>query len=296
MMLRPLPRPTFEPPRAGATRGAWNVWYALLRRTHVRFPRMPVVIKPPGLTWQSVAVVVIPAYGWVALGKPHMARWAAIAYGACVVTAILCLGWAAAGWAAGVMITLHGLGIAEYFYSGQLWPAPAHRVARTAGVVLALAVVYTLASRPLLAKVVVPLQTDRGVLLIDALTRPGSVVRGEIVAFRAQGWRAGHFMLRGGIYLGRVSGRPGDVIAFRTDTFAVNGEAFPRRPSMPRRGELTVPAQHTFIWPLDLRRELASEDEAADFARKAALVPDADLVGRPFRRWFWRQQNHEPLR
>lgn len=296
MILRPLPRPVFEPPRAGALRGAWNVWYAFLRRTHLRVPSAPISIKPIGLTWQSVAVVLIPAYGWAALGKSSYFRWAALMYGACAVIAVLCLGWPAAGWAAGVMITLHGLGIAEYFYSGRLWPQPTHRVGRYVGVVLALAFVYTIASRRVLATVVIPLHTDRGVLLIDAWTRPNPVERDAIVAFRTRGWQAGGFRLPAGVYLGRAIGQPGDVVTFHADTFTVNGRAYPRRPSMPRHGGLTVPERNTFVWPLELGREFRNEGEAADFARKAALVDDANLVGRPYRRWFLRQQHYEPFR
>ena len=296
MILRPSPRPTFEPPRAGALRGAWSAWYAFLRRTHLRIPQVPIVIKPIGLTWRNVTVVLVPIFAWFVLGRSRFALCAAAAYAASAVAAILCLGWTAAGWAVGVMFSLHGLGIAEYFYSGKLWPRPDHRVARYVGVVLILALVYSVGSPRLIGPFVVPLQTERGVLLINVWTPPDAAARDEILAFRAREWRSSNFVARGGTHLGVVFGKSGDVIAFHADTFSVNGRSHPRRPFMPRGGELTVPAQHTFTWPLDLRREARNENEARDFARKAALVPDSDLVGRPFRRWFFRTQHHGHLR
>src|SRR5262245_60334233 len=99
MILRPQPRASFEPPRAGAMRGVWNAWYAFLRRSRRHVPSMPMVLKARGLSWRSLAVVLIPTYGWIALGKPVTARRAAQAYAAAALVAIACLGLSWAGMA-----------------------------------------------------------------------------------------------------------------------------------------------------------------------------------------------------
>ena len=288
-LLRP-PRAPFEPPRAGATHGIWNAWYAFLRRMRLRLPRLPAALKPNPLTTDDLVVAAIPTYGWFALGRTSFALGAAAVYVVCALTAILCLGWTAGGWAAGIMITLHALGVAEYFYSGKLWPEPNHRLPRYVGVFLAVAIAYWAVGHRLVALVVVPMETERGAILINPTTSPKSLTRSETVAFHRKYWRASNFALRDGLYIGEVLGLPGDVIVFSGSTFAVNGQTQPRRTAMPKTGGLTVPANHLFIWPFELRRDLAFEPDASSLAQNVALVPNAELLGRPYRRWFFRRQ------
>ena len=295
MIPRPQPRATFEPPRAGATRGVWNAWFAFLRRSRLRVPRLPFDLRFPALSWEGLAVVLIPIYGWLALGKRGMARWAAIGYGVSLVIAIVCVGWAAAGFAAGAMIAIHGLGIAEYFYSGQVFDAVRHRILRSVGVVLVLAMVYTFAGRELLAAFVIPVQTDRGTVLVNSWASTKSLAAEEIVAFRSEGWRAANFLAPKGIYLGRLYAKAGGVITFQAETFAVNGIVRPRLPFMPKAGKLEVPPRQLFLWPLELRREARNPGEADDFARSMALRAVEDVTGRAYAWWFWRKNTYEPL-
>jgi hypothetical protein len=296
MILRPQPRATFEPPRAGATRGMWNAWFTFLRRTRVRIPGVPLVTHDPNLSWRSLAVVALPIYGFLLVGKPATAKWAALLYAISAAVALVCLGWGAAGWAAGVMITIHGLGTAEYFFSGQLSPPPRHRVLRSAGVVVMLALIYTFVSRPMLALFVSPVQTDRGVILINTLGRVRSAAKEEIIAYQSPVWRVGNIGVPGGIYLGRVLGVAGDVITFDPQNFAVNGVAHARRPFMPVAGKLSIPEGNIFVWPLELNRQLRAQDESMDFAQRVALRPAVDIKGRAYSWWFWRKQTYEPVR
>jgi hypothetical protein len=295
MIVRPQPRAPFDPPRAGVTRGVWNAWFAVLRRTRVRLPRTPS-LHFPSLSAETVAVIIVPAYAWIALGKPATARWAFVAYVLAAVVAVTCLGWNIAGWAAGVMITIHALGIAEYFYSGQRFTPPRHRLLRSVGVVLAVSLAYTVVTRHLLGYVAIPVQTARaGVILVNNWASLRSVAVGELVAFRTDGWRKGNVRIPGGVYLGRVFAHAGEEIAFAADTFLVNGRTRARLPFMPRSGKAQVPPDCVFVWPVELQAEFRDAEQAIDFTQSVAFRPRADIVGRAYHRWFWRKQSYEPI-
>lgn len=284
-------RSTFEPPRAGAMGGIWNLWYAFLRRTRLRVPRLPFRIQSHGITCQGLAVTFVPIYGWFLVRQRLWALGATSVYVAGLVTAILCLGWSSAGWAGGTMITLHGLGIADYFYSGKLRPPPERRRARYAIVIVLVGLVYSFVGRAALGTFVIPLQTESDVVLVNPRSRPIEPRRGEVIAYRMGSWGAGHFMLRDGTYLGRVIGLPGEMIEFGPITFSVNGESQPRRLAMPRQGKFIIPPDRMMVWPIGLHREFDYEKEAFDFAQRATLLPDSAFVGRPYKRWFLRKQS-----
>jgi hypothetical protein len=55
---------------------------------------------------------------------------------------------------------------------------------------------------------------------------------------------------------------------------------------MPETGAQVVPPDQTFIWPTVAG--FAGWGRGFDFSR--VVVPDSALVGRPYRRWFWRTQ------
>lgn len=289
-MLRRRARSPYEPPRAGAARFWWNTWYALRRRTWRWFPTFRTAVPPINLTQSGLLVVAVPTYGWYALGRLRLWRYALAAWLGSALAAISCIGLESAGWALGVMITLHALGIAEYFYSGKLWDRPRYWWARYPMVLAVMALVYSLAAPRAAALLVVPVQSDQGLLLINTTSRVAGLPRGETVAFRRGPWQSRNFVLHGGAYLGQIVGLPGDVVVFRPTEFVVNGQAQPRRTAMPRHGQLTVPARHRWVWPMAMRREFEREESEASFAANVALMPESHLVGRPYRYWFWRRQ------
>jgi signal peptidase I len=295
MSGRPPPPESFEPPRAGLLGGVWRAWYAFRRRFRLQVPEVRVRLKPVHATVDWGWVVLVPTYAWFALDRRRLGRFAAGVYAVSAVTAFLGLGWQVAGLAAGVMIALHGLGIADYFYSGKILPQPRYWLLRSAGVILVVGIVYSIASPRLLATFVVPMQTDRGAVLINTRTRLESLVRGEMIAFRGMRWFSGNLVLIEGAYFGRVLGLPGDVIGFGESTFTVNGRSQPRPKGMPRRGEIRVPAGHLFVWPHEiLAREFALHDQAVSFAQSVALLPESRFFGRPYDWWFFRRQDHVP--
>lgn len=292
MNPRPLSPSTLAPPRAGLLRGFWQGWYALRRRYRVRFLEWSVPTLPSALPAHRWKAIFIPTYAWRPLGRGALARIAAIVYLACAGFSIVALGWKAAGVAGGIMIALHGLATAEFLFSGKLMPAPRYRFFWFGATLVAVALSYGYLGPRLLATVVVPMQTARGPILINALTDRASLARGDTIVFRGKRWWSGNVMLRDGEYFGRVLAVPGDVVAFGETAFTVNGKAEARRLGMPRRGEVKVPERHVFLWPSDVRQEFARHEQAVDFARKVALLPAESVVGRPYRHWFFRSQHH----
>jgi hypothetical protein len=289
MNPRPAMRSLYDPPRAGRLRGMWDTWYAFRRRSRLPLVDIPA-LPATGITWRRILLVLVPGYAWTAARGRAIARGAIAAYVVSTVVLLLGLGWPIAGWAAGVMMTVHGLGVAEYFYSGRVFERPNHRVARYIAVLLLSAAGYTLTSRVVLASFVVPLQTGHETVLINPRARVTTAARGERIAFHRERWRSGHFVIPGGVFLGTVLALPGDTIVFQADRFLLNGKAQPRRPGMARQGQLVVPAAHRFVWPSDLRREIGEEPAAWSFATTMALVPDEMALGRPYHRWFFRVQ------
>ena len=134
------------------------------------------------------------------------------------------------------------------------------------------------------------MQSPRGAVLINVVSRPTGLERGETVAYRRARWRVGNNQIHAGDYLGEVLGLPGDVITFKAASFVVNGKVQVRKTAMPRQGEVTVPADRWFVWPGDFQREFNSHEQAFNFAQNAGLVAEADFLGRPYRRWLFRSQ------
>jgi hypothetical protein len=292
MDARPLSPSTLAPPRAGLLRGFWNVWYGFRRRYRVRFLEWSVPTLASALPAHRWKAIFIPTYAWRPLGRGALARIGGIVYLACAAFSIVALGWKSAGVAGGIMVALHGLATAEFLFSGKLMPAPRYRFFWFAATMVAVALAYAFVGPRLLAPVVVPMQTARGPILIDTLTDPASVTRGDTIAFRGKRWWSGNVLLRDGAYFGRVLGVAGDVVTFNETTFAVNGQTQARRLGMPRQGEVKVTERHVFLWPSDLRQEFARHQQAVEFAQKVALLPADAVIGRPYRRWFFRTQDY----
>jgi hypothetical protein len=61
---------------------------------------------------------------------------------------------------------------------------------------------------------------------------------------------------------------------------------------MPVAGELVVPEKHWFVWPeLDISgRGEVGPDRIAAVMLQAAVISQAEYVGKPFKHWFWRRQ------
>jgi hypothetical protein len=142
-----------------------------------------------------------------------------------------------------------------------------------------------------------PLRMGDRVLVIQRRVAPGSIKRGDWLAYEIAGDRyAGD--REQGVYLGSgfgidpVLALPGDHVRFTKESVFVNDNAFPRAPHMPVEEELVIPEKVWFIWP-----SLAiggggrvSEASISATLQRTAMVSQEQIVGRPFKHWFGRRQ------
>jgi hypothetical protein len=98
-----------------------------------------------------------------------------------------------------------------------------------------------------------------------------------------------HALVRTGLYLGHVIAVPGERVTFTNGFFRVNdGVPRPALPLMPGQGELKVPAARVLVWPGDAPGSTAGRRGAYTLPPEALLLRKSALVGRPYKRWFWR--------
>jgi hypothetical protein len=80
-------------------------------------------------------------------------------------------------------------------------------------------------------------------------------------------------------------------VTFGETVFRVNGTVRARLVHMPRTGELVIPPKQWLVWPeVGVSMYGVSEDSSAQAMLKIALAPQEDVVGKPFKRWFFRKQ------
>ena len=95
-----------------------------------------------------------------------------------------------------------------------------------------------------------------------------------------------------GLGFGQVQAVPGGRVAFTPRSFQVNDQVFPRRSYIPVQETWVVPEKHWFIWPDSIISISGNPrtEAVAKMMREVAMVPESEMVGKPFRRWFWRRQ------
>jgi hypothetical protein len=138
----------------------------------------------------------------------------------------------------------------------------------------------------------IPLRVEGRVIIVQTVTSAAAVQAGDWVAYRIDGDGARGLVIREGFALQRVMGMPGDEIHFTRDAVKINGVPRPRLSRMPVTGGFIVPEKHWFIWPehaMTVRGNDAPGIADAAFLRLAD-VNQSQFVGKPFRRWLWRQQ------
>jgi hypothetical protein len=86
----------------------------------------------------------------------------------------------------------------------------------------------------------------------------------------------------------------GDRVEFFMNAFMVNGQAQPLLPHLPPSGVATGPEKHWFVWPeLDISGHgYVGEGAISSTMVQLATISENQVVGigKPFQRWFWRQQ------
>jgi Signal peptidase, peptidase S26 len=141
-----------------------------------------------------------------------------------------------------------------------------------------------------------PLRQGNRVFVVDCRVSPGSIKRGEWLAYeipgdRDRGDREGGLMLSGGKGIDPVLALPGDRVRFTKEAVYVNNQPFPLAPHMPTEGEFVMPEKVWFIWPtLDIHGGARGTEAISATMERTAMVAQKQIIGRPFKRWFGRRQ------
>jgi hypothetical protein len=212
---------------------------------------------------------------------------------------VVWLGYPAANFAFGLLISLHSTGFV-YYCNPLLAGEPLHRrLAFTFLTLLAIGLLLYMPARNYCqGHWLTPLRMNGRVIVVQRIFQPRHVQRGDWVAYalhedeQGEAHNGGAVWVQAGMGLGPVLAVAGDQVSFSTNSFSVNGSSQVRRSHMPVAGGFTVLEKHWFIWPnLDISGHgNVSEASISGTMLTLASVNQTQFFGQPLRRWFWREQ------
>jgi len=138
-----------------------------------------------------------------------------------------------------------------------------------------------------------PLRVNGKVVVIDTSSAARFFQNGDWMAYNIANYSAAHGVyVANGIGLSRVLAVGGERVTFEEGTYRVDGVPHPSMRLMPTSGEVVVPENHWFIWPELVISGRGNPGDAAlsGVLLQMAVVSREQVVGKPFKRWFWRRQ------
>jgi hypothetical protein len=286
-------RSQYYPPRAGWDRHIFSAGYALRRRLHLEKLTVPNLAIETTLG-RSLLCLALPGFsfcdaGWKWIGRAFAAAW--IAAGGVF---LVWLGHRTANMAFALMMSLHVSSVLHFLNRA----APGLSVWRR--LVLSLAVlfvvgemVYATGLHWLQDHLFMPLEVRGKICVVNRLAVLGTLHRGEWVAYHSERLGVRGVYIREGYVLDRILAGPGDVVEFNATDFRVNGIAQQKLSFMPADERLVLPEKTWLIWPSlhTVTRNNVSESAISQSVLKMATVRRDQMIGKPFRRWFWRRQS-----
>jgi hypothetical protein len=286
---------TYYPPRARWYSPVFH-WRDTVRR-HLMLDRIRL---PRGITaWGFIGGCLVPGLA-VYLRGPRL--WGTAALAACgwlFLQFIIWLGHAWGNFAFGLMLSIHATGLVYYCSPLLIDTRLRYRLLFTAVVLITLGgLIYSPLRNTIQKHWLLPLQANGQVVVVQRQASANTVRRGDWIAYTLSGYVIsvhgyGNAADHAGLGLGPVLAVAGDRVSFLTNAFAVNGRPRPLLPHMPVSGTVIVPGNHWFIWPDLAISGHGNVGEAAisDAMLRMADVSENQFVGKPFKRWFWRQQS-----
>jgi hypothetical protein len=279
----------YYPPRAGPL----SRFLAMMDRLGFRIQRS--LADRPALRWASpfpggIPWLLLPGLMWRQEGKTTLGTGVMVAWAVLVTTHIVCLNPDLAGAAAIFASMLHAISAAaaltvlypHWHGTSRLW--------RTSLIsTLLVLLIYTFGLRNALLPIAQRITIQGSTVMIHQTgwfsEKPWT--RGEWVAYRRLG---------GLTYMERILAIPGDTIRFHPESFEVNGRFFERlSEQMPKTGETVMDAGTYFIWPTEAKVFHGGDFELGLFLGLTNIA-ETDILGRPYRRWFWASPALENLK
>ncbi len=280
---------SYYPPRAR--------WYSPLlllagevrRRLALDRLRLPTGVP----FYRALASLLVPGLGFYLRG-PRLWGKAAMGFAALMALVfIVGLGYPIGNVAFGLLISTH---VSSVLYVFEPWLAGERFRTRLlfSFVLLVLlgALVYLPGRNLIQERWLMPLQVKGRVVVVHRVANAATLSRGAWIAYTIAGGSGQGLYAREGFGLGPVLALPGDQVRFTKSALEVNGVPQPRLEYMPEVGEWVVPQKHWFVWPEVAITRYGNAPAGAISATVVQMgtITEYQVVGRPFKRWFWRRQ------
>ena len=280
---------SYYPPRAGRGRHFNHLGYNVRRRLHWEQLGLKLKTSPShfalGLVFPGFAFLDA---GWKTLGKATVLTWVVAA-----LIFVIWLGYGISTLAFGLMMSVHVSSIL-YLHNRAF---PGMRILRRLVLSLALLfvvgqLVYASALKLCHNYLFMPLRLGEKVYVINRLHDLQGLRRGDFVACYAEAAAFGNVRIRDGYILDKVIAGPGDHLEFSQNGYAVNGIQSRSLPFMPASGATILPRQTWMIWPsLETVVNVNADPHTVSAAvLQMAMIHRGQVIGKPFKRWFWRRQ------
>jgi type IV secretory pathway protease TraF len=259
-----------------------------------RFLRLTRLQQAAGLPLRHwLPSLIIPGWIFFATGYRWIGRTVMAAYATAAFLFLALLGTSFANVLFGLMLGAHAISILWLIQHALGRVSFGVRLAASGTILYALSsLVYWPTLSELERSLFMPLQTPRGVIVVKPSPAP-SVRRGDTIIYRIQADRDGGVIIEAGYGIDRVLALPGDRIEFTREGLHVNGQWIMRHLAMPASGSRTIPQNCWYVWPsFDIQsRGTVPAQMTTQGYLAAALVPQSEYVGKPFRHWFGRRQH-----
>lgn len=280
-------RSNYYPPRAGRR--------VFLRPISIPFRRWLGYVPLPhfGELALSPKVILlsllIPGYIFSIIGPRKFFIYIILGYLLALLVFFIWLGQVPATIAFMAMLSAHVSSVAQMIK--HLTPSFGlkFRIISTVAVFLILNVLVYGFAQEQLGRVLSPLRTNDKVVVVRSCS-PDKVKVRDTIAYRVERDNTHGFVVAEGFGYDRVLAKGGDVIQFGKESYQVNSTVYPREPNMPQAGEIVVPDGHWFVWPKFKINMRLSESDISKRTMLYAMIGTDDLVGKPFKYWFWRKQ------
>ena len=277
----------YYPPRARWYSRFWQAGYLIRQRLH-----LSIIAEHEQICRQSLLGLVLPGWALLWSRRPKLGVILGTAYCLAAPVFLIWRGYTISNMALMLMITIHAGGILRIESSTALWM----RCFTSFLVFFALAaLIYAPLINLMERHWFVALRVGNHVVAIQTGGQY-KIHRGDWIAYRIgtdfRRYHATPVVVMGGYSLGRVLAVAGDKIEFQPDRVLVNGEAHQRGSHMPTKETFQVPERCSFIWP-EMGISGHGDTDPGQIERtllELAMVPEQNVVGVPYRRWFWRKQ------
>jgi hypothetical protein len=284
----------FYPPRAGGLAWLRPAWYRFRKALNAER------LTPPEGVWTICAGILIPGIGLHSVGLHSLSRLIMASYGLALLIFLAGLGYSIATLALVAMIFMHVTSVC--YLQRRFFPETvlSTRITFALGMLLLVSLGLYWPARIVTEKIILPLHTPAGVVVVNSRASSAQIRTGDAVAFRVaplsgrfdNGTDHGAVIVEAGYGFGAVLGLSGDVIQFTPTNYFINGQPRRREKAMPETGQFTIPPKSWFLWPdfAIYGNGRAAQMQAEELFRALGVVAQTNFVGRPFQRWFFRRQ------